>query len=55
MDQFLSTYPRLNKIKDDILSEWNLCRLTILDGDEDQEEDDKLQGDACAILLFMHE
>jgi hypothetical protein len=55
MDQFLSTYPQLNKIKDDILSEWNLCRLTILDGDEDQEEDDKLQDDACAILLLMHE
>jgi hypothetical protein len=55
MDQFLSTYPQLNKIKDDILSEWNLCRLTTLDGDEDQEEGDKLQGDACPILLFMHE
>jgi hypothetical protein len=55
MDQFLSTYPWLNKIEDDILSEWSLCRLTILDGDKDWEEDDKLQGDACAILLFLHD
>jgi hypothetical protein len=38
MDQFLSIYyPQLNKIKDEILSEWILCRLTILDGDEDQK------------------
>jgi hypothetical protein len=53
MDEFLSMYPQLNNIKDEILSEWNLCRLTILEAD--QEEDGKLEGDACAILLFMHE
>jgi hypothetical protein len=30
-------------MKDEILSgEWNLCRLTILDANQDQEEDGKL-------------
>jgi hypothetical protein len=52
MDDFLSMYPQLNNMKDEILSEWNLCRLTILAAD--QEEYGKLEGNACAILLFMH-
>jgi hypothetical protein len=54
MDEFLSLYPQLNDIKDKILSEWNLCARTILEADEDQEEDGKLEGDACAMLLFMY-
>jgi hypothetical protein len=55
LQEFVSRYPKLHNIKDEIHSEWQLCRLSILSGDQDEEDhSEKVEGDVSAILLFMH-